>query len=690
MKINKKLLRVAVIIVSAAVLLEILGFNYETFFSAFSKPESVPFTASEGCYTEDGKTFVNPEFENNDTENPPYFEIKDINKEVKYLYLDMLPVYESEPNEACFDVYLMDEGNCEYYECGRIKLHPSYEKTKYIRLHSYGKIKSIKLVTNTDYYKGMNSRITVNDIVINAKVPVFFSVIRVLLVALFLAILYMFRPSSEIYREDAFTKRKKYRYLRLAFMAANIGLIAFLLVNNLTFANPSNDTYRQYNLLVEAMCQGRVNIDVTHGELMKEALNPYDLHERNAILIKHGIIADRQPWHDIAYFGGKFYVYFGVVPALIFFLPVYALTKTHMIMSAAIFIVCCLIVIAAYSLTETIVKKYFPKTNFGACLFASVMLANCTGVLLYIMHPTIYYMVILISVMFVFFGLNFWLKAQITLDERGSNKKACALIAVGSLCMALVAGCRPQFLLASFLIIPIFWDTAFDRGQFVFKRNISKYLCVIIPFAVVAAGLMYYNYIRFGSPFDFGANYNLTTNDMPKRGFNLARLVDGIYYYFLQLPYISVKFPYVMDTKFHSDYIGLTVIEPMFGSSLLTNCFALFIFMFAKVKTQLKAKKLYAVVIMFMLMTLLVACADTEMSAILVRYFGDFLYMLMLGAIIVMFAMFEKFGNNKKLITAMVALGFINIFISFFIAFQTTTFLPGSTEGYFRIYNMFI
>lgn len=30
---------------------------------------------------------------------------------------------------------------------------------------------------------------------------------------------------------------------------------------------------------------------------------------------------------------------------------------------------------------------------------------------------------------------------------------------------------------------------------------------------------MWYNAARFGSPFDFGANYNLTSNDMTRRGF---------------------------------------------------------------------------------------------------------------------------------------------------------------------------
>ena len=57
-----------------------------------------------------------------------------------------------------------------------------------------------------------------------------------------------------------------------------------------------------------------------------------------------------------------------------------------------------------------------------------------------------------------------------------------------------------------------------------------------LPFVLVAAGLMWYNAARFGSPFDFGANYNLTSNDMTKRGFNPGRIGPALFYYLLALP----------------------------------------------------------------------------------------------------------------------------------------------------------
>ena len=688
MKKNSKFLKAVLAFLCVAVVIEIFGFNSGFFTTLKNKEEGVSLTASESIKTADGKTFTLPEYSPNGTQEA-YFEIKDINKNVNTLYLDLTPSYKGELNGACFDVYMMDEGHSGYYFCTSVKLHPSYEKTKYIRLHSYGRIKSIKLNVLDGDYSSINTEIKSGNISLNPRVPMFFSVIRVLLIIILLTVIYMFRPSSSLYLRGAFDEGRRLRLLRLLFMTANIGIVAFLIINNLTFANPSNAAYRQYNLLAEAICSGRLDIEVPHGELMKEVASPYDYFARQAVLQSHGIFVEREPWWDVAYFGGKFYVYFGIVPALIFFIPVYAIFKTHMIMSAAVLIVCSLIVVVSYAFVDTLISIYFRKTSFGVRLFSLVILANCTGVVLFSMLPTIYYIVILMSILFVMAGLMLWMKAAELLKNGEKAKKALAEIAAGSLCMALVAGCRPQFLLASVLIIPIFKDVAFRNKRLVIKGNISKYLSVAIPYAVVAAGLMYYNYARFGSPFDFGANYNLTTNNMPLRGFNLARLKDGLFAIIAQPPSMSMRFPFVLPVEFFSDYVGKTVRENTYGGVLFTACYILFLFMLRRVKPQLKEKKLYTFVILCILISFVTACADIELSAILTRYIGDFLYLLIIGSIMVMLALYEKEGHKKQIVFAMLALTFITLFFAFFASFNHTTFAPGSTEGYYRIYSLF-
>lgn len=60
-------------------------------------------------------------------------------------------------------------------------------------------------------------------------------------------------------------------------------------------------------------------------------------------------------------------------------------------------------------------------------------------------------------------------------------------------------------------------------------RKAADVVSFCLPFLLVATGLMYYNQIRFGSVFDFGAAYNLTLQDMRQRKMEAGRTVFGYF-----------------------------------------------------------------------------------------------------------------------------------------------------------------
>jgi hypothetical protein len=83
------------------------------------------------------------------------------------------------------------------------------------------------------------------------------------------------------------------------------------------------------------------------------------------------------------------------------------------------------------------------------------------------------------------------------------------------------------------------------------KRGLRNLLPVIIvPFVLVAVPLCAYNYARFGSIFDFGANYNLTSFNMTAYGLlnplakAIRRLVAPVKYLFTPVAY-KLTFPFV-------------------------------------------------------------------------------------------------------------------------------------------------
>jgi hypothetical protein len=109
------------------------------------------------------------------------------------------------------------------------------------------------------------------------------------------------------------------------------------------------------------------------------------------------------------------------------------------------------------------------------------------------------------------------------------------------LCFALIAGCRPNMVAASLLVPILLW-----------KRRSWKLLAFVsVPFIIVAVPLMMYNYVRFGSVFDFGIQYTLGFGDGGWQGGPLnpigrviKTLIAGAYY-LLSVNKYSMLFPYV-------------------------------------------------------------------------------------------------------------------------------------------------
>ena len=65
------------------------------------------------------------------------------------------------------------------------------------------------------------------------------------------------------------------------------------------------------------------------------------------------------------------------------------------------------------------------------------------------------------------------------------------------------------------------------------KEVIKELIAVMIPYITVGLALMYYNYIRFDSIFEFGAKYQLTINNMAKLGSRLYTIPKRIIMQFI-------------------------------------------------------------------------------------------------------------------------------------------------------------
>lgn len=551
-----------------------------------------------------------------------------------------------------------DEGNAYPYTAGSVEYSTADSVTCYLQPNSYGKVHDLEVAVQTEA-SCKTYRLVAAEI--NGNVPFRVSPLRLFIVFLLMALGWLLRHSPRLQDNRIWNRDSRLKAWSVAgILIVNILMIFCMEASNGSMFYPAWAHHSQYQRLAQALSEGRTWIDTPEqAETMRrlsEMENPYDTGARDKVLQ-----GKRSEVWDMAFYRGHLYVYFGVVPVLLTYLPFYLLMGMDLSTAFVAWIAYSLILIGAFFCLRALVRRYFPKLPFAAYLALSVLLGNCTGVLTFAMSPSFYTVPIAYGLAFVLLALALWISAAerweillgrhaaptdpdllcfVPLSATPSSTEIGWRIVLGSLFAALVAGCRPQFLVFTALALPIFLPLM--RSEARRRVTLRRMLLFSLPYLAVAIPLMYYNYIRFGSPFDFGANYNLTTNDMTRRGLKLARLPDGLFSYLFALPNIRPKFPFWYAVPFSADYLGKTIYEKMFGGALATFPFLWLLFAVRRVRGTLREKKLRLFFWLPLALAVLVVMADTEMAGILWRYTGDYLMLLYLPAALVACAILEK------------------------------------------------
>lgn len=561
-----------------------------------------------------------------------YLEIRDIHQEIKNVYLDIWTGKEYDRNVLTVTLNLTDEGSKAYYGANTKVISPLLDKCNYISIYPYGELNALKLTFPSE--KG--TEISVIDISFNHPVPMFFSVWRVLLMYLLYLLVCAFfcKPYNVYYQPDS---RKQKGISVLLFALCTAVIVPLTLVGNDDYGLATMDKYTD---LAYAFAYGRVSVEEHVDERLLSAENPYDRTERKEL----GVGGYR--W-DYAYFGGKIYVYFGVVPVILMYLPYYLITLTDLPHLYPYLIFLIGLIAGAFLLTDVLIRTYCRKIPLKLYYLLQITFMLGIGTLIFAKRVCIYNMAIMAGVCFTVWGLYLWLSYCIKAEKHRIWK-----LAAGSLCMALVAGCRPQLLLASFLALSIFAEPFRDlfcdiRKKQHIGRHISFMLAFCIPYIVVAAFLMWYNAARFGSPFDFGAAYNLTTNDMTKRSFHFARFIPGIWSFLFQPPSVNIEFPFIRTVQFQTYYQGNTIHESLIGGLFATNLILLPCFLFYHYRARLKEKKVFAFTCISLISALAIVCADIQMAGILTRYLADFSILFYLAAFMIIFTFIDRYYAAK-------------------------------------------
>lgn len=597
-----KKLKPYIVILIISLLLEIIVFNFSTIISLGNKEidfsDRTTIEALDNGYT---------------------LSLNDINAKIANLKFDAVLTKNSAVD---VNIALTDEGNYYDYYLPATHIYSGVKSSFYTNLHTYGEVKSLTL-TFTSADGAYTGPFTVNGVVGNVKRPICFNLIRFLMVLLLLSGLYAFRQSGDAIKQVICLEKgtKEYKKQTIAFAVVMLLLILagwYFSSSHLLFDEASKPHHQQYKELAHSLKDGQVVLPYEPSEGLKTAPNPYDTIYLQANGIEYKA--------DYAYFNKHYYVYFGIVPEILLYLPYHLITGKDLPNHIAVFFFYAVFVFGVFMSLREVAIRYFKDASFVVLLMISTAISTASTFAYLYFTADLYSVPVMAGLGLTMAGIYCWMRG---LRLNKSSRLSILLYALGSLCMAMVAGCRPQMLLFSALAIPLFWE----RFQsFIKERNDDsadkmamggKVIAFCLPYAVVAIGVMYYNYARFGSVFDFGATYSLTNNDMNLRGSSISRMLLGLGSFLFQSPYINGVFPFLQSVNLEYSYMGRMVIEHFYGGIIATNIITWSLFCIHYYRDEIRARGLKAFVLISLFASIIIGLVDANAAGVLQRYSAD-------------------------------------------------------------------
>ncbi len=190
-------------------------------------------------------------------------------------------------------------------------------------------------------------------------------------------------------------------------------------------------------------------------------------------------------------------------------------------------------------------------------------------------------------------------------------------------------------------------------------------LFVVLAFAFT----LWYNNARFGSPLEFGTNYQLTVSDVSQNKLSLDGIPAAIYHYFLQPLNISGTFPFFSfrysNLYDYGSYVYVDTGMGLFSIPLMLGCLLAFPAVFNKKKTPF-ARSLSA---LFLVGLLLIAVMNFCLGGVIFRYTSDMTLLAALASLLLLFSFHEEHvasgGNGTACRFAIAGLMLASILVCF-------------------------
>ncbi|MBP5155348.1 MAG: hypothetical protein J6252_02055, partial [Clostridia bacterium] len=285
----------------------------------------------------------------------------------------------------------------------------------------------------------------------------------------------------------------------------------------------SVDDYGCYPQMFDAFKKGRLDIDTDYDLEKIAALdNPYDRQAR-----KKATGETTGPFWDRAFYNGRLYSYFGIAPVIFLYFPVYFLTGKVLSDALAAALIASVAAAALMNLLRQMCARLAYRVPFllmcagaacipfGALLYSTVTCAN------------FYHIAVLAGVAAVSCAFSFLLGA----DKAKGARRKFLFVCAGAAAAGTVAS-RPNLALYFIAALPLIAGIIIARPNGA-KSTLLDAVSFGVPLFALGALIMIYNAARFGSPFDFGNDYQLTLWDMSGVYASVSLTLPALFHYFL-------------------------------------------------------------------------------------------------------------------------------------------------------------
>ena len=644
--LNRKALAAFCFCCTAAFLFELTLFNYTHYLKHFADEEiySVPNDTSTDIIMSDGS--IGKVVQENAYSGIVF---ENINKKITSIKIS--PNKYSNEVVPVVLVYTDEESTRSM----STKLIRKSEDTHYIAIHPTGRVSNLKIFFENDGIKN------IGFISINKQIPLFFFAIRILLVSALLFGVYLIRKQKPTLKKYLFNYcfDKNNKKQNIIYGIIIISLIIFSAFSIYTSNEKDNRTFSrislQYQYLTKAIINGQLHLDMPVSQGLLDAENPYDFHWKQANNIDY--------YFDVAFYKGKYYCYFGIIPNILLYVPYYLITGKHLSMSAGILFFAIFAVVFLLLLWRKIADKYLENMQFTYFCLGAIALFLCSMFYYALRLPMINCLMVSASFAFSVIGLYFlfWSVEK----EKISNGK----LFFACLFLALAIGCRPTTIFISILVPVVLWKQIVSI--FKNKENITAIFAIIIPYLIVGVPLAVYNFVRFDSFTQFGQSYMLTElNNSVLHLINpigkAINIFAGFIAYLFTFPEISTKFPFFTAVRPDIHYSPLLVHQWLVGIFAFPFMWA--IFLFPKYSKFIKKdnKEIWNLIISMLLISCILIVVSSKF-AVIQRYMIDFAFLFGVVSLLISVYWTKNSVKNQKIAYLLCV---ASILMAFFLSFS--------------------